>query len=282
MKLQLGADELDIGSAPILMGIVNVTPDSFSDGGQFLGAEAAIRQARCLADEGADWIDIGGESTRPGAEPVPVEEELARVTPVLERLAGSISVPISIDTYKAEVAARALSLGARILNDVTGFRDERMVEVAAGSSATLIVMHMKGDPETMHDHARYDDLVGELIDYFGGRIDRLVRAGIRRERIVLDPGIGFAKRRSHNLAILQRLDELLVFGRPLLLGISRKRIVGEVTGQTESGRLAGSLAAAVVGYGKGARIFRVHDVAATRDALRVAEAIATAPPVPRD
>jgi dihydropteroate synthase len=272
--LRLPTGDVELGSRPTVMGILNVTPDSFSDGGAHFDAEAAFVHGLKLADEGADWIDVGGESTRPGAEPITVEDELCRVLEVVRRLAEALPTNvISIDTYKPEVAAEAVALGAKIINDVTGFRDPRMIDVAARTNAACVVMHMRGTPQTMASMAEYDDVVSELERYFAERIETLTSAGVDRERIILDPGIGFAKKTQHNLAILQHLDRFHQFGRPILLGASRKRIVGDLTGRPESQRLAGTLATTFCGFLRGVHAYRVHDVSAVKDALAVAVAI---------
>ena len=273
VELLVDGEPVRLGPRPLLMGIVNVTPDSFSDGGQFLDPVAAIEQGQRLVAEGADWLDVGGESTRPGAEPVPLDEELRRVLPVLEGLADSTSVPISIDTYKPEVARRAVRAGASIVNDVTGFRDPAMIEVGADCGAACVCMHMKGTPRTMGEEARYDDVVADLLQYFEDRIERMSAAGIDRRRIVIDPGIGFAKKKQHNLDLLDRLDELLTLNRPVMLGASRKRIIGELTGRPESERLYGTIGTAVIGYVKGAAVLRVHDVGPIRDTLAVLRSV---------
>ncbi|HVJ79797.1 MAG TPA: dihydropteroate synthase, partial [Planctomycetia bacterium] len=218
-------------------------------------------------------LDIGGESTRPGAEPVPAAEELRRVLPVLESLAPRVSIPLSIDTYKPEVARAALAAGASIINDVTGFRDPGMLSVAAASTAACVCMHMLGTPQTMASLASYDDPVADLAAYFRGRMEALIAAGVDQSRIVLDPGIGFAKKTAHNLAILRNLHSFHSFGRPLLLGASRKRILGDLTGRGEAGRLPGSIATALAARLQGVHIVRVHDVAAIRDALAVFDAV---------
>lgn len=275
VSLLLGGESMVFGKTPKIMGIVNVTPDSFSDGGEFLATEAAVEHAHSLAAAGADWLDIGGESTRPGAAPVEETEELRRIEPVLQRLAAEVKVPISIDTYKPAVARRAMECGARIINDVTGFRDPEMIEVAADTQATCVCMHMKGTPATMRDLADYADLIPEMLAYFQQQLDAMQAGGIARERIVLDPGIGFAKKLRHNVEILARLAEFRNLGRPVLLGASRKRIIGELTGRPEPDRLAGTIGSVVVGYLNGADVLRVHDVAAVRDALAVATAIAS-------
>jgi dihydropteroate synthase len=272
--LRLPTGDVELGGRPTVMGILNVTPDSFSDGGAYFDAEAAFVHGLKLADEGADWIDVGGESTRPGAEPITVEDELCRVLEVVRRLAEALPTNvISIDTYKPEVAAEAVALGAKIINDVTGFRDPRMIDVAERTNAACVVMHMRGTPQTMASMAEYDDVVSELERYFAERIETLTSAGVDRERIILDPGIGFAKKTQHNLAILQHLDRFHQFGRPILLGASRKRIVGDLTGRPESQRLAGTLATTFCGFLRGVHAYRVHDVSAVKDALAVAAAI---------
>jgi dihydropteroate synthase len=272
--LRLPSGAVALGERPIVMGILNVTPDSFSDGGEHFDPEAALQHGMKLAEDGADWIDVGGESTRPAAEPVSLEEELRRTIDVVRRLAASLpNNVVSIDTYKPEVANEAVAAGAGIINDVTGFRDPKMIEVAANCSAGCVVMHMRGDPKTMASMAEYDDVVEDLMRYFAERIEVMTKAGIDRERIVLDPGIGFAKNTAHNLDILRRLDRFHEFGRPILLGASRKKIVGELTGRPESQRLAGTLATTFSGFIRGVHAFRVHDVAAVRDALAVASVI---------
>ncbi|MBY0589607.1 dihydropteroate synthase [bacterium] len=255
------------------MGIVNVTPDSFSDGGAFLDPHRAVEHAVQLVAEGADWLDIGGESTRPGATPVPLDEELRRVIPVIQGLMSKTDTPISIDTYKPEIARAAIKAGAQIINDVTGFRDPAMVDLAAQTDAGCVVMHMRGTPADMMERTNYENVVAELIDYFGERIDRLTRAGVERERIILDPGIGFAKTRPDNLRLLHRLDEFATLGRPILLGASRKRIIGEITQRGNEGRLFGTIATSLWGYLRGAHLLRVHDVGPTRDALVMIRAI---------
>lgn len=276
--LRLGDARLALGSRPLLMGIVNVTPDSFSDGGRFFDPGLAIDHALRLVDEGADWLDIGGESTRPGAEPVAADEELRRVRSVIEAVSKNVKTPISIDTYKPAVAGQALEWGARIINDVTGFREPEMIALAARAGATCICMHMRGTPQTMAGLAEYGDVMGEIGEYFEERLGAMTAGGIDPERIVLDPGIGFAKKIRHNVDIIRRLGELHRFGRPVLLGASRKRIIGELTGRPEHNRDAGTIGSTVMGYLRGADILRVHDVAAARDALTVTAAIAASEP----
>jgi dihydropteroate synthase len=255
------------------MGVLNVTPDSFSDGGSFLEPAAALAHAKRMAEEGADLIDVGGESTRPGSEPVGEEEELRRVLPVLESLSDEIPVPLSIDTSKARVANAALALGVAFVNDVRALRgDARMAETVARSSAEVCLMHMRGDPEGMQDDPRYDDVVSEVKAFLEERLAFAVGEGIAEERIWLDPGIGFGKTLEHNLALLRRLDEIVAIGRPVLIGASRKRFIGTLTGRSEPDRAAGTAAANVIAFERGASMFRVHDVATTRDALAVAAA----------
>jgi dihydropteroate synthase len=254
------------------MGILNVTPDSFSDGGRFVEPAAALDQAGRMAAEGADLIDVGGESTRPGAGAVSLEEELRRVVPVLERLVDG-PVPVSIDTSKAAVAERALGLGAAFVNDVTALRgDPGMAETVARSGAEVCLMHMLGEPRTMQDDPRYDDVVSDVKAFLEERLAFAVAQGIAEERVWLDPGIGFGKTQAHNLALLRRLGEIVAIGRPVLVGASRKGFIGALTGRRESERVAGTVAANVLAYERGASMFRVHDVAATRDALAVASA----------
>jgi dihydropteroate synthase len=257
-----------------LMGIVNVTPDSFSDGGRYLDPQRAIEHALALDRDGAAILDIGGESTRPGAEPVSMQEELRRVLPVLEALASQTSgVQLSIDTAKARVARAALDAGATLVNDVTALRhDPEMAEVVAGSGADCCLMHMLGEPRTMQRDPRYDDVVGEVKAFLEARMAFAVAEGIEEERIVLDPGIGFGKTLEHNLELLRRLDELLTLGRPVSIGTSRKSFLGRLTGRAVGDRGAGTIATNVLAYERGARIFRVHDVAPLKDALVVAAA----------
>jgi dihydropteroate synthase len=258
---------------PAVMGVLNVTPDSFSDGGRYLDPDTAVAHGKSLAAEGADLVDVGGESTRPGAEPVSEQEELRRVLPVIERVGTTISVPISIDTTKAAVARAALAAGASFVNDVSALSsDPAMAAAVAEAEADVCLMHMKGEPRTMQDDPRYDDVVSEVKAFLEQRLAFAVAAGIAERRIWLDPGIGFGKTLEHNLELLRRLDEIVAIGRPILVGASRKRFLGAITGRPEAGRLAGSLAAAVIAYERGASMLRAHDVAATRDALAVAGA----------
>jgi dihydropteroate synthase len=256
------------------MGVVNVTPDSFFDGGVHLDAEDAVAAARRMAEEGAAIVDIGGESTRPGSEGVTVEEELRRVRPVLEELAGE--VPVSIDTAKAEVARQALELGAEMVNDVTALRgDAAMAGVVADGRAYLCLMHMQGEPRTMQLEPRYDDVVSDVAAFLEDRLRAAVDAGVSEDRICLDPGIGFGKTVAQNFELVRRLDEIAALGRPVLVGFSHKSSLGRVLGDPEAttGPLSASLAAAVTAYERGATILRVHDVRETVEALTVAQAV---------
>jgi dihydropteroate synthase len=260
------------------MGILNVTPDSFSDGGLYRSRDAALRRAEEMVREGAGMLDVGAESTRPGAVAVSAGQELERLLPVLEALRQAVPVPVSVDTRKAEVAREALAAGAELVNDISALDDPEMARVVAETGAGLVLMHMRGTPETMQLDPRYDDVVGEVGEELRVGLDRAVAAGIDPERIVVDPGIGFAKTGAHNLELLSRLSELGSLGRPVLLGVSRKAFIGALlggAGPTE--RAVGTAAACVVGLLQGARIFRVHDVRVVREALAVAEAIRTAP-----
>ena len=257
-----------------IMGILNVTPDSFSDGGRYLDAAAAIEHGLMLIDEGAAIIDVGGESTRPGAAAVDQSEELCRVIPVIEglRAAGARAV-ISIDTSKLEVARAALDAGASFVNDVTAFRAApEMAALVAARGAECALTHMQGEPRTMQDAPRYDDVVGEVRAFLQARVDVALAAGIERRRIFVDPGIGFGKTVAHNLELLDRLDELAVLGQPILIGTSRKSFLGALGGRRERDRLAGTIATNVIALLRGASVFRVHDVGVVRDALEVAAA----------
>jgi len=256
------------------MGVVNVTPDSFSDGGENLRAEDAIASARRMLAEGAAIVDIGGESTRPGSEGVSLDEELRRIVPVLEGLAGS--VPVSIDTAKAEVANRALALGAELVNDVTALRgDPELAGVVSGAGAYLCLMHMRGEPHTMQVNPSYDDVVGEVAAFLEERMAYAVNAGVPEERILLDPGIGFGKTVKHNFELVRRLPELVALGRPVVVGFSRKSSLGKILGDPEAttGPLAASLAAAVAAFERGATVLRAHDVREHVEALTVARAV---------
>ncbi|MDQ3995000.1 MAG: dihydropteroate synthase [Actinomycetota bacterium] len=259
---------------PSVVGVVNVTPDSFSDGSRFLEADAAVAQARRLHEGGAALVDVGGESTRPGSEGTDLDEELRRVIPVLEALGGHI--PISIDTSKAEVARRSLALGAVMVNDVTALRgDPDLARVVADSQAYLCLMHMLGEPRTMQEDPRYDDVVSDVVRFLEKRLEAAVAAGIPEERICLDPGIGFGKTVAHNLELLARLDELVALGRPIMVGASRKRFLGRILGdpQAVTGPVSASVAASVLAYERGASLFRVHDVREHVEALAAVRAV---------
>jgi dihydropteroate synthase len=263
-----------------IMGVVNVTPDSFSDGGAFEDPVAAVAHARRLASEGATIVDVGGESTRPGADPVPAEEELRRVVPVVEGIAGlGLPVQISIDTMKVAVAEAAVDAGASYVNDVTAFRhDPELAALVADRGLDCCLMHMLGEPRTMQRDPRYDDVVNDVKAFLEQRMAAAVAAGVAEDRIQLDPGIGFGKTVEHNLELLRRLDELVAIGRPLAIGTSRKSFLGRITGRDVTERVHGTTATCVLAFERGARVFRVHDVAAVADALAVAAA--TLLPVP--
>ena len=269
---------LEVGGRTIVMGIVNVTPDSFSDGGLFLDPQQAIAHALKLLEEGADILDVGGESTRPGAEPVGVEEELRRVIPVVEGIcAQAEQAVVSIDTMKAQVARRALEAGAQIVNDVSAMRyDPAMVEVVREFGAGLVLMHMRGEPRTMQKDVHYDDVVGEVRAFLAERVEAASKAGIPPERVVVDPGIGFGKLLEHNLALIAGLKAFRGLGAGVLLGASRKSFIGQLTGRQPQERLFGTIGAHVAGALMGADIVRVHDVGPVREALIVADAIRAA------
>jgi dihydropteroate synthase len=265
----------EITTRPLVMGIVNVTPDSFSDGGHFLDPAAAVDHALELEAEGADILDVGGESTRPGSQPVPLDEELRRALPVVRELAKRTAKPISVDTSKAPVAYQCLHEGASIINDVTGLLgDPYMPNVAATSGAGVVVMHMQGTPQTMQANPTYADVVREVGDFFRERLESLTAVGVRREAIALDPGVGFGKAFRHTMAQLANLDAYRDRGRPICLGVSRKGFIGQITGRDRANRMPGSLAVACFAMARGAaQILRVHDVAPTVDAVKMAEAI---------
>lgn len=258
---------------PILLGILNITPDSFSDGGDYLDPTAAVERVWRLAEDGADLVDVGGESTRPGASPVGADEEWRRIEPVLSR-ASEFPVPLSVDTTKLEVAQRAVKAGAAALNDVSGLRTEpRLADLASQSGAGLILMHMRGEPRTMQEDVEYDDLLGEVRRALAGSVDRALERGCSREQLVVDPGLGFGKSAEGTLELLARLPELTGLGLPILVGPSRKSFIGRVLDLPAGERVEGTLAACVLGLERGARLFRVHDVEAARRALDLAEAI---------
>ena len=263
---------------PQVMGIVNVTPDSFSDGGAHDTTDAAVAHALRLVEEGADLLDIGGESTRPGAAEVETEEELRRVLPVIGRLAAQVAVPISIDTSKPEVMRAAVQAGAGMINDVCGLRREGALDAAAALGVPVVLMHMQGEPRSMQAAPQYDDVVGQVHRFLAERIFAAEMAGIPKQRIVVDPGFGFGKDTAHNLQLLAQFERFVELGVPVLAGLSRKRSIGELTGRdVPADRVAGSVAAHLIAAQRGAAIVRVHDVAATVDALKVWNAVAAVP-----
>jgi dihydropteroate synthase len=271
---RVGDRKLECGPRTLVMGVLNVTPDSFSDGGRFLEHEDAVTEGLRMAEEGADIIDVGGESTRPGSDEVPVEEEIERTTPVVKRLAAELDMPISIDTRKAEVARAALDAGAVVVNDVSAGRHPEMFDVVRGSDAGLVLMHMLGDPKTMQEDPRYDDVVREVREYLAERLDAAVAAGIDRERLCLDPGLGFGKTYEHNLELMRYMDELLDLRVPVLVGPSRKSFIGRALGDAPmEERLEGTLGAVAWLAGRGAHVVRVHDVRETMRVLKVVDAI---------
>lgn len=268
---------LNLGSlripAPAVMGILNVTPDSFSDGGRYDNPNIALRQAATMADEGAGIIDVGGESTRPGAADVGVQEELDRVIPVIEAIRGISDVLISVDTSKPEVMRAAVAAGAAMINDVRALQEEGALAAAAELQVPVCIMHMQGQPRSMQESPRYDDVVADVAAFLDARIDTCVRAGIPEELLIVDPGFGFGKTHAHNLRLLANLGQLAVRGRPLLVGVSRKSTLGALTERDVDQRMPASVAAAVIAVMQGAGIIRAHDVAATVDALRVVKAV---------
>jgi len=271
MQFSCGKFTLDL-SRPLVMGIVNVTPDSFSDGGMHWRRDAALVHARQLIEDGADIIDIGGESTRPGAQPVSLQEELDRVLPVIEGLRGA-SVPISIDTFKPEVMRQAIAAGAHMVNDINALQDEAALSIVAAGKVAVCLMHKQGNPQNMQSQPYYHDVVGEVGDFLRARIMAAEAAGIACQRIVIDPGFGFGKTLAHNLALLRELKQLTALGVPLLAGLSRKSMLGALTGQEAGQRMPASVAAALIAVQRGANIVRVHDVRATVDALKIWNAI---------
>jgi dihydropteroate synthase len=271
-----GAGTRPWSPGPVLVGILNVTPDSFSDGGNFFDPEAAAEHAVFMLDEGAAIIDVGGESTRPGSDPVSQEEEVRRVVPVIERIiAARPEAVISVDTYRSATAAASLEVGASIVNDVTALRgDTRMASVVADAQCPVILMHMQGEPKTMQREPRYTDVVREVKDFLWSRADHAVEAGVNPDNIIVDPGIGFGKTLEHNLALLGNLEAVVDLGFAVLVGASRKRFIGRIVGLEEAAeRVFGTVATTVLAYERGATIFRVHDVRANSEALAVAEAV---------
>jgi dihydropteroate synthase len=270
--LQCGSYQLAL-DRPLIMGIINVTPDSFSDGGLYAAADTAVARGRALIQEGADILDIGGESTRPGARPVALEEERSRVLPVIEALA-SCGRPISIDTRKPELMREGVAAGASMVNDIGALESSDALEALARTSAAVCLMHKQGEPQTMQQNPRYEDVVSEVRDYLASRMKAAERGGIARNRIVIDPGFGFGKTQEHNIALLRNLPALADLGAPVLAGLSRKAMLGTITGKPPHERVHASVAAALFAAVQGARILRVHDVTATRDALAVWAALA--------
>jgi dihydropteroate synthase len=271
--LKAGNYKLNLAKRSYIMGVLNVTPDSFSDGGLYLDRDKAIEHGLKIAEEGADIIDIGGESTRPGSEPVSEEEELRRVIPVISGLAKQVKIPISIDTYKYKVAYEALEAGAVIINDITGLADPKMVDLAVQRQCPVIIMHMKGTPKNMQENPVYKDLIGEITDFFLQRTEAVIKAGLSRDKILIDPGIGFGKTVQHNLEILLRLSEFKSLGFPLVLGTSRKSFIGKVLGLPVEQRLEGTAATVAYGIAQGAAIVRVHDVYQMVRVARMTDAI---------
>jgi dihydropteroate synthase len=263
-----------LGKGPLVMGIVNVTPDSFSDGGKHLQYDAALAHAQQLIAEGADILDIGGESTRPGATPVGIQQEMDRVLPIIEELRDA-TVPISIDTFKPEVMLAAIAAGAQMVNDINALQDVVAMNAVAASHAAVCLMHKQGNPQTMQKQPVYQNVVAEVGSFLSERVAAAEAAGIQRDRIVIDPGFGFGKTLAHNLALLQRLNELTKLGVPVLAGLSRKSMLGALTGQDVAHRLPASVAAALIAVQRGANIVRVHDVRATADALKIWNAVNT-------
>lgn len=274
-KISCRGTILDLGSRTHIMGILNVTPDSFSDGGLFLDADTAARHAREMAAHGADILDIGGESTRPGAQSLTEDDELRRIIPVIRRLAQEVQTPLSVDTYKSAVAKKALEEGASIVNDISGLRfSPDMARVVADHGAAVVIMHIKGTPRDMQQDPVYTDVVSEVMAYLGEGIERALKAGIAEEQILIDPGIGFGKTVGHNLALLNRLGEFRILGRPILLGTSRKSFIGSALGITDPGlRAEGTAATVALGIERGAQVLRVHDVGPMARVARMTDAI---------
>lgn len=274
--LDCAGSRIDL-NRPRIMGILNVTPDSFSDGGDFISRDAALQRASAMVAEGADFLDIGGESTRPGAQAVSAQEELDRVIPVIEAIASEIPVPISVDTSKASVMRQAVAAGAGLINDVMALRDEGALAAASALEVPVCLMHMQGQPRTMQRNPQYRDVVEDVIEFLQARVDACVTAGIPRERLLLDPGFGFGKSLQHNLALLRHLDRFGTLQLPLLVGMSRKSMIGAVLDDAPvDQRLPGGLACAVMAVERGAVIVRTHDVRATADAVRMTHAVMSA------
>jgi dihydropteroate synthase len=266
-----------LGERPLIMGVLNITTDSFSDGGRFMDPEKALDQAYCMAESGADILDIGGESSRPGAESIPADEEIKRVVPVIKKAAKKIKIPISVDTVKSEVAERAFDAGASILNDISAMRmDENMAALVAGNNAYVILMHMRGTPADMQENTEYDDIIGEIYEFLNNSALKAIEKGISRDKIIVDPGIGFGKSAEGNFIILKNLDKFLELGYPVMVGASRKSFIGKALAVDTDQRLEGSIAAACYAVMNGADIVRVHDVIETRRAITIIEKISAA------
>ncbi len=272
---KIGDRTVDLSEQAVIMGVLNVTPDSFSDGNQFLQCNAAVERGIQIASEGADIIDVGGESTRPGSEPVSAKEEMNRVIPVIEKLRPKVDLPISIDTSKSEVASAALDAGASMINDVTAGRaDKKMLPLAAKRNAAVVLMHMQGEPRTMQKNPQYGDVVGEVADFFRQQYDRALECGVDPMRLAFDPGIGFGKTLEHNLSLLGNLEQLRVNDRPLMVGISRKSFLAKLLGSNDmAARLAPTVALTAILRTRGADIFRVHDVKENVAALRTVQGV---------
>jgi len=272
MKLHAGRYVIDL-DRPRVMGVINVTPDSFSDGGHFLVAEDALRQAAAMLDSGADILDVGGESTRPGAEDTSLQEELDRVLPVIEGIVSRLDIPISIDTSKPEVMRAAAAAGASMINDIYALRRDGALDAAKETSVPVCLMHMQGTPGSMQSAPAYAALPGDVIDFLAGRVEECMAAGINRDQLIVDPGFGFGKNDQHNLEILAKLGQFAELNLPLLVGLSRKHTLGKLTGKSSDQRAAAGVAAAVIAVQNGAQIVRTHDVAETVDALKVVSAV---------
>lgn len=274
MNFLINGKEFDLFNKSYTMGILNITPDSFSDGGKYIKTEEALKRALNIINEGADIIDIGAESSRPGAAPVSEEEELNRIIPVLDLLKGNVDIPISIDTYKSKVAEESIKRGATIINDIYGFKkDKDMAKVVANTGVYCVLMHMRRDPNNMHENPKYKNVLTEVISELEESIEIALNAGVKKEKIILDPGIGFAKDFNHNLELLKKIEEFKKLGYPLLLGVSRKRFIGEILGTEPSDRLEGSLAVASYIASSTPAILRVHDVKETSKTLKIINAI---------